>query len=208
MRFRGGDNRLQLDKWEDKIFAAAGYGGGIGAELDQSFFMAGIRESDVIWDGDDPLRVDGDEALWIWSHGNRHRDAIGTGPGSMLSPTDMAGRLQNLHRGSTGHIIVWTCFGGFPGGFTEHLARFMANSGYNHLHFWGAVGLTGHMQRSDDGNQWADVLVAREREGQAYDLARAAPPGRLARRLFATRDDLNGWGPGLMQPMFRVALTI
>src|SRR5690554_3642748 len=87
MRFNE-DGYLQLDKWEDKIFVP-GWGGGIDLELRSVFFQAGIRASDMLVDASERFDLNDDDALWIWAHGNKHRDHIAGGADEIFS----AGRI-------------------------------------------------------------------------------------------------------------------
>lgn len=132
MRFTGAGNMLQFDKDNDKLYPV-GMGGGIGQELDSAFFTSGISE-DVLWDTDENLTLTGNDALWVWAHGNRHRDCICAGVNEQVTPSVLATRIaRRLQQPATGHIIIWSCWGGAPGGFAEHFAAFMRARGFNAL---------------------------------------------------------------------------
>jgi hypothetical protein len=200
MRFTNQGNFLQFDKWNDNLFPIGG-GGGIEEEIEQTLFTSGISE-DQIWDPADDLTVNGNNALWIWAHGNRHRNYIAAGANEMLSPVKLARKLRKLDKASAGHVIVWSCYAGAPDGFVQHFAAAMQTLGYAALHFWGHKNITSNMERSNNGNQWADVYgeaptlksagdLASERAGANYGMARV------------TRQSLSGYGPGLGVPFTR-----
>lgn len=181
---------LQLDKWCDKIFVP-GWGGGIDQEIRSSFFNAGIKESETLLEANEVAEIDGDHAVWIWAHGNKHRDFIGGGADEMFSPRKIAKKLSGLPTAATGNVVVWSCWAGWPNGFCEQLAGIMQKGGYGALRFWGALVPTSILQRSRNGNQWADVYV--QAQGKSGDtLPRAAK-----------REDMEGFGPGLQMPYWR-----
>jgi hypothetical protein len=203
MRFNGANQRLQFDKWYDHLYPI-GAGGGIEQEVDQTLFVGGISQ-DQLWAPDEALALAGSHALWVWAHGNRHRDAIAAGPGEMLTPGGLAKQIAGkLAKAATGHIVVWSCWAGSAGGFAEHFAAFMVARGYNNLHVWGATVVTGVMVRSDE-NQWANVTVWADQANVNVGLDLAGGPGGLAfggSRL-ATQADMKGFGPGLAVPNAR-----
>jgi hypothetical protein len=208
MQFTAAGAFLQLDKWDDRVFPAAGWGGGIGAELQQAFFQGGVSE-DVLWDGSDNLRLDGDNALWIWAHGNKKRDAIAAGKNESLSPITLAHALRRISKQSDGHVVVWSCWGGHPGGFAETLARFMLNNGHDRLHFWGANCVTGSLQQTDE-KQWADVFVYADGSSRLVGLDRGntSLTGVDYGSRRAVRSDMSGFGPGLQTPLFRTGTMV
>lgn len=190
MRFKDG-KYLQLDKWYDKIYAPSRKGG-IGDELDVAFFMAGIKKSEIQYDKGDEIDLKDNEAIWIWAHGNKHRGAIGSGKDETFSPGKVAEGLSAVAKKSKGHIVVWSCWAGTPGGFSEHFAAIMRAQGYMSLRFWGALHPTGTLIRSNDGNQWADVLV---------QVNAINGDGRGPRP--AERTDVMAYGAGEKKPFWR-----
>lgn len=185
MRFTK-EGHLQLDKWYDKIFVP-GWGGGIDEELRSTFFLAGIKESELLMAAKEKAKIEEDLAVWVWAHGNKHRDFIGGGADEMFSPEKIAKKLSGLPMTATGNVVVWSCWAGWKDGFCEHLAGTMKAKGYETLRFWGSLVPTSILQRSDDGNQWADVYVSD-----------SGDKSTLPRR--ATKDDMVGFGPGLNTP--------
>src|SRR5690606_19175703 len=104
----------------------------------------------------------------------------------------IAESLSGVPTTASGNVVVWSCWAGWPSGFCEQLAGMMKGRGYRNLRFWGSSHPTGSLDRSDDGNQWADVYVAaHSSSGDGYKSRRA------------TRDDVEGFGPGLKAPYWR-----
>jgi len=200
MRFTNVGNFLQFDKWEDFIYPV-GEGGGISEELTQTFQQSGISV-DQVWDPDDDLRVDGNDALWVWAHGNRHRNFIAAGANEVVSPVKLAKALANLDKASTGNVIVWSCYAGAPDGFVQHFAATMQGRGYAALHFWGHKQITSVLERSNDGNQWADVYGEDPTISTAGDLA-SAKVGTNYGRARVRRQSMSGFGPGLKAAITR-----
>jgi hypothetical protein len=103
--------------------------------------------------------------LYIWGHGN-YKDVIVTDPkkrknpltGERLEPKveslgarQLAAVLQSsgLPTGFSRDIVVWTCWGGVPGGLAQGLFLSLWNKGYKNakLRVWGARYLTGPIVR-------------------------------------------------------------
>lgn len=179
--------QFDADKDGDKLFAV-GAGGNIGIELMTTFRTEGITGR-AFWAAGSDLSVNGDDALWIWAHGNKHRDTIEAGEGEAYSPVSLANKIDQLDKASTGNVVVWSCWAGVFGGFVEQFAAVMISRGYNSLHFWGAKSVTSVLRRSDS-DRWKYVEVVTSQD----DQSKYRP---------ATRGDMNGFGSGLMTPYLR-----
>jgi hypothetical protein len=198
MRFTAVGNFLQFDKNNDNVFMI-GNGGGIGAELAQTFQTVGISE-DQLWEGNDNLRVDGNHALWVWAHGNRHRNCIAAGPDEIVSPVKLAKMLAKLNKASTGQVIVWSCYAGAADGFVQHFAATMQALGYAGLHFWGYKHITYGMEAAD--GQWADLYGEDPTLKFSGDLA-PSKAGANYGKARANQASMSGFGPGLKAPFTR-----
>jgi hypothetical protein len=99
--------------------------------------------------------------VYIWGHGN-YKDRVATDPkkrvnaqtGLKVSPAvetlggrQLAAVLQasGLPSGFDGDLVVWTCWGGVPGGLAQALLLSLRNKGFNNprLKVWGARYMTG-----------------------------------------------------------------
>jgi hypothetical protein len=153
------ENRLQFDVSSDAIFVPwKNMSAKLKHELDNVKFNNG--GADVLTP---PAKLNGFKGnLFIWGHGN-YRDIISGGVQGNNNNNNNNGNNNNnadkdvainarqlaqvlsdcgLPQSYAGNIIVWTCWGGVPGGLAQCLLIYLRNKGYHTVTVWGARSVT------------------------------------------------------------------
>ena len=157
------NGRLELG-WDDVIFYPWS---AVGADL-----SAEINSIRYINEGFDSISLKDKKAknlgnlrgnLILMGHGNATAKVIAGGgeEGNRSRPVgDLARVLQKwgLSTDYSGNVIVWTCYGGVPGGLAQHLSRELKARDYHSLKVWGFLHLTGTFQ-------YRLALVRRDKPG-------------------------------------------
>ena len=139
-----GANNLELDIHNDVIFFPWNeVGDDLGNESELIEYNNGGIEIRVPRDGL------GDVAgnIFVLSHGNYAPIAGGGGANGdrSIGAHKLARILANsgLPVGYANNVVVWTCFGGVPGGLAQTLMLGLKNRGYGNLKVWGCMEATG-----------------------------------------------------------------
>lgn len=137
-------NLLELDRHHDVIFYPWNdVGNDLAAESASiAFNNGGI---DIRTKSDGLANVNGN--LFIMGHGNYQPIAAGGGARGLdsMGAHKLARIIQEagLPLNFAHNIVVWTCWGGVPGGLAQSLFLALKNRAYTNLRVWGCMEATG-----------------------------------------------------------------
>jgi hypothetical protein len=166
-------------------------------ELEQILRINGISEDNVLTGPSDLAAITryqptaSETTIYVWAHGNRHRNAIGGG-NARKSPDELLDFLKEVGVQTTfaGDICIWSCWSGVLDGFCHAFALRCRARGFLSLSVWGSRFVTGTMVNLRPLILGSELLRALAVEGvRPADLEVKGEPRPT------TRNDLNVFRP-------------